>query len=263
MLFSASKSIFSMLIGAAIDDGLIASVDNPVTSYVPELTDAGFDRVTIRHLLQMDSSMDYVEDDNPLGIHIPFNYTMDLRAAILSLEVRDTPDSEFRYKSGDNALLGLILDRALTGRSITEYFEERLWDRLGAEYGGAWVVDSEGGLERTWCCVAMTARDLARFGRLMLDGGEWEGTRLLSPQWVQRSFEPAFSPDRWPVDYEGSPLVNYGYQWWILDDGSALALGKAGQYLLVNPAHDVVVVRLGEQQGEASWVEIMQRIAAG
>ena len=115
MLFSASKSITSLLIGAATDDGLIGSVLDPVTTYLPELADGGFDRVTIEDLLRMDSNLDYIEDDNPFGIHVEFNYTADLEGDILNLELRDEPDEAFRYKSGDNAVLG----SSSTGSSAT------------------------------------------------------------------------------------------------------------------------------------------------
>lgn len=261
MLFSASKSILSLMVGAAIDDGLIGSVTDAVTDYVPELADGGFDRVTLEELLHMDSSMDYVEDDNPFGIHIPFNYTRDLRGAVLDLEVRDQPDPGFRYKSGDNALLGVVLERTLGGESLTGYLERRLWDPLGATSSGSWNVDVEDGFERTWCCLAMTARDLARFGQLVAQDGEWEGQELISAGWLQASLTGGFSEDRWPEDYSGSPLVDYGYQWWLLDDGSALALGKAGQYLYVDRDDDIVIVRLGEDQGGVLWIDLIQGVA--
>lgn len=261
MLFSASKTIFSLMIGAAIDDGLIGSVTDPVTDYVPELADGGFDSVALEDLLQMDSSMDYVEDDNPFGIHVPFNYTRDLRGAILDLEVRDELDPEFRYKSGDNALLGLVLERALEGESLTGYLERRLWDPLGATNSGSWNVDDTDGFERTWCCLAMTARDLARFGQLVVQDGEWAGQELISVGWLDASLTAGFTEDRWPDDYTGSPLVNYGYQWWLLDDGAALALGKAGQHLYVDREDDIVIVRQGEEQGHVLWIDVMRGLA--
>jgi CubicO group peptidase (beta-lactamase class C family) len=262
MLFSVSKSLVSLLIGAAIDDGLIGSVDDAVTSYVPELTDHGFDDVTVEDLLRMDSGVDYVEDDNPFGIHLPFNYTRDLRPMVLDLSIRDEPDRQFRYTSADNALLGLILERALDGSTLTSYLQERLWDPLGAEHPGSWNIDHEGGFERTWCCLAMTARDLARFGQLMIEDGRWNGQQLLSEQWLDASFEPGFLPDRWPAGFADPALANYGYQWWLLDDGSRLALGKNGQYLFIQPEHEVVIVRLGESRGNVSWARLMQETAA-
>lgn len=260
MVFSVTKSIFSLLIGAAVDDGLIESVDDPVTRYVPELGDAGFASVSLHDLLQMDSNLNYVEADNPFGKHVKFNYTDDLISNILSLRLRDDPDASFRYKSGDYAVLGLALDRAVGELTITAYFEQRLWQPLGVEAVGMWNTDTEGGLERNWCCLAMTARDLARFGELVVRDGLWEGEQLVSAQWLQSSFQPAYQEDRWPLDYADSPLVNYGYGWWLTGD-AWIALGKDGQYLYVDPARDAVIVRLGESQGDIGWVDILKQVA--
>jgi CubicO group peptidase (beta-lactamase class C family) len=260
MVFSVTKSIFSLLLGAAINEGLIGSVDDAVSVYVHELADTGFDAVTLEDLLRMDSNLDYVEDDNPFGIHVEFNYTPNLTAGILALELRDEPDPEFRYKSGDNALLGLILDRALGDETITGYLQERLWNPLGAENSGMWSTDHEGGLERTWCCLATTARDLARFGHLILREGDWRGEQLLPAGWLEASFEPGFSADRWPSDYDDSPVVNYGYEWWLTED-ARVAIGKGGQYLYVDPVRDIVIIRLGETQGDLGWVDILRQVA--
>lgn len=262
MVFSVTKSIFSLLLGAAIDDGLIASVGDPVTLYLPELAGRGFDAVTLQDLLRMDSNLDYVEDDNPFGIHVEFNYTADLPSDILALETRDQPDGEFRYKSGDNAMLGLVLGRALGDMTITDYLQERLWNRLGAENGGVWSTDHEGGLERTWCCLALTARDLARFGQLAVAEGEWQGRELLPTPWLDASFEPGFGAERWPGDYEGSPLLNYGYHWWLTSE-AVVGLGKGGQYLYIDPDRQMVIVRLGETHGDLAWIDILRQIAQG
>ena len=124
-IFSTSKSILSILVGTAIDDGLITSVKDPVTKYVPELAGAGFENVTIENLLNMQSNMDYFENDNPFGEHVIFNFTNHLEDEILGLRVLTKPDRQFRYKSGDNALLGLILDRTLGDKTITQYIQER------------------------------------------------------------------------------------------------------------------------------------------
>jgi CubicO group peptidase (beta-lactamase class C family) len=260
MLFSVSKSVLSLLIGAAIDDGYIDSVRDPVATYVPELSTTGLGEATIQSLLRMDSNLDYVEGDNPFGIHVEFNYTDDLTSAILGLDVRGEPDATFRYKSGDNAVLGLMLERALGNRSITSYFAQRLWGPLGAESGGIWSTDRTDGLERTWCCLAVTARDLARLGQLVLDDGVWSGERVLSADWLAETFSPAYPPERWPVEYRDTPLINYGYQWWLTEAGARVALGKDGQYLYVDPTHRVVVVRLGEGRGDVSWLDVFDRI---
>ena len=213
MLFSASKSITSWLIGAATDDGLIGSVLDPVTTYLPELADGGFDRVTIEDLLRMDSNLDYIEDDNPFGIHVEFNYTADLEGDILNLELRDEPDEAFRYKSGDNAVLGLLRDRVLGDTSITDYLSTRLLAQMGSEHGGVWSTDHDNGLERTWCCLALTARDVARFGQLILNEGTWGDEQLISRHCLEASFAPAYGTDKWPADYEVSPNPVDGVGW--------------------------------------------------
>lgn len=263
MVFSVSKSVVSLMIGAAIDDGIIGSASDPVSAYIPELAQSGFDGVSLEDLLRMDSNVDYVEDDNPFGIHVQFNYTPDLTDDILALRVREEPDPTFRYKSGDNALLGLVLERALNGTTITDYFQQRLWDPLGAESGGIWSTDSVDGFERTWCCLAVTAADLARIGQLVAQDGVWNGEQLVSEEWLEASSEAGFAAERWPEEYRDSPLANYGYQWWLGRSGESIALGKNGQYIYVDPIRDIVIVRLGESPAEFSWLTVIIGVADG
>ena len=97
---------------------------------------------------------------------------------------------------------------------------------------------------------------------MIIDDGVWNGERLLSEEWLARSFEPGFTAERWPDYFSDSAVSNYGYQWWLLDDGEPLALGKGGQYLFIDPAARVVMVRLGEDQGDVSWARLMQDLAA-
>ncbi|WP_372593404.1 serine hydrolase domain-containing protein [Actinotalea sp.] len=261
MLFSVSKSVTSLLVGAAVQDGLIGSVDDPVTRYLPELATRGFDTVTVEDALRMDTGSSYVEDDNPFGVHVEFNYTSDLESAILALSAGDQHRGEFTYRSGDNAVLGLILHRVLAPESITEYLQRRFLDPLGAGSSGRWSTDRDGGLERTWCCLALTARDLARFGELVLDDGVVDGTRLVPEGWLADSFSPAYPPERWPTSLADSPLTGYGYQWWLAGDDAVVALGKDGQYLYVDRSRDVVVVRTGTSQGGIGWVDLLAEIA--
>jgi CubicO group peptidase (beta-lactamase class C family) len=266
-LFSVTKSINSSLVGLAIDEGIFHSVDQTVTDFVPELSDRGFDRVTMAHLLSMISGTDYVESDNPFGVHVPFNYTSDLEKMIRDFRMVAEPGRTFRYKSGDTALLGLALSRALAPRSISQYAQEKLWLPLGMEYDGVWTVDREGGLEKNWCCLAMTARDLVRFGRLYLHQGMWAGRQLLDSAWVEASTGTGSIPaQKWPQGFADIGMRNYGYSWWLLSpqEGDYLALGKDGQFLYINPTRDVVIVRLGWSMGSLStarWIELFQVLA--
>lgn len=253
--FSMAKSFLSILIGCAIDDGYIQSIDQPVTGFVPELAAHGFDRVSIKHLLQMTSGMDYTENDNPFGIHPRFYYTTHLESEILNLKLRGAPGQQYSYKSGENALLGLILTRALGTKTITEYMQERIWGPLGMEYNGAWSIDHEGdGLEKTWCCLSATARDFAKFGRLYLNNGNWNGKQIVSRNWVEQSTK---------IDTSEGSAWNYQYQWWLVskDSNAYMAIGHLEQYVYIDPAKQLIIVRLGKSSGNLDrkdWISILK-----
>jgi CubicO group peptidase (beta-lactamase class C family) len=265
--FSVSKSITSVLIGAAIDDGLIGSIDQRVVDFVPEFVGRGFERLTIGHLITMTSGIDYVENDNPFGLHVPFNYTSDIERMMLDFRMRGEPGTEYRYKSGDTALLSLILKRALAPTSITAYAQERLWSPLGMEHDGVWSLDRDDGLEKVWCCLAGTARDLAKIGRLYLARGEWDGKRIVSAEWIERSvLSGAVDEPVWPENFRAAGFWSYGYSWWLLskDEGDYLAQGKGGQFLYVNPTRRTIIVRLGRSTGylrTSQWVSMFRFLA--
>ena len=265
--FSVSKSFTSALIGAAIGDGLIRDVDQWVTDFVPELAESGFGAVNLRHLLTMTSGSDYVENDNPFGIHVILNYTPKLEKEILGFQIQDEPGTVHRYKSGDNALLALILSRALAPGTIADYTREKLWEPLGMESDGLWSLDHDDGLEKSWCCLAASARDLAKFGMLYLNDGQWQGVQILHEGWVEKSTQAAIPENLWDEDFANIGVSNYGYQWWLAsaDQGDYFALGKDGQYIYVNPAFETVIVRLGSSQGDlplSAWLSLFQFISA-
>jgi CubicO group peptidase (beta-lactamase class C family) len=265
--FSMAKSFSSVLIGLAIDDGYIAGVDQSITDFVPELASEGFDKVEIYHLLSMTSGSNYMENDNPFGEHVILNYTPQLEKEILKFKMESTPGEEFRYKSGDNALLALALDRALGEETITEYTQRRLWTPLGMENVGIWTLDHEGdGLEKTWCCLSATARDFAKLGRLYLDQGSWNGEQILSSDWIEQSITGQISGTAWPQAFADIGWRNYGYYWWLAseDQEDYFALGKDGQILYINPHQDLIILRLGWSTGELSsyqWIALFQSLA--
>ncbi len=262
MAFSTTKSILSILIGMAVDEGLIKSIDQPVSDYIPELKDNGFENVTLKSLLQMHSGIDYNDSDDPFGYSVLLNYTANLRRAILNLKMLKNPSDIFVYRSADTAVLGLVLDRALNGKTITQYAQEKLWEPLGMEFDGIWTLDSESdGLEKTWCCLSAAARDFAKFGRLYLNKGDWNGKQLVSKEWVEESLTGAFSPATWPVSGLAAGFDNYGYQWWLCskDRGDYMTRGKNGQFIYVNPSTNTIIVRLGWSEGKLShedWVNL-------
>jgi CubicO group peptidase (beta-lactamase class C family) len=247
LAFSMSKSFLSLLIGAALDEGVLADLESPVTDRVPELAAAGFDRVTLEHLLQMTSGMDYLEiEGSPVSRHTRFYYTDRLERELLRLTLGQEPGQGFAYKSGENALLGLVLARALAPETITAFAQRRLWEPLGMEHDGGWSLDRPDGLEKTWCCLSATARDYAKLGRLVLNDGVWGGERLLPPGWIERSTA---------VDTRNGSAPDYQYQWWLVSEerGDVIAMGHLGQFLYLDPQSDTILVRLGTGRGGLGW----------
>jgi len=178
---------------------------------------------------------------------------------ILSLRLREPPGSRFAYKSGDAYLLALALARALGRKTLTDYAQERLWSPLGMEHDALWSIDhAPDGLEKAGCCLAATARDFAKLGRLYLNRGVWEGQRIVPEAWVAQSTHPR--------EKDGRP-VQYGYLWWPMGPARPdfVATGHLGQFLYVNPAENVVIVRLGRSMGALSadeWKELLVALSA-
>lgn len=253
--FSVAKSITSILIGCALDDKLIQSVSEPITNYIPELQKNGFDKVTIEHLLQMTSGLDFDEGYfNPFGHVATFYYGTNLRKAIKKLKLKRAPGEKFEYVSGNSQLLGLVLERALKTRTISSYLEEKLWVPLQMEYDASWSLDrKKDGLEKTFCCINAPARDYAKIGRLYLNGGNWNGKQIVSRSWVAQSTKPNESPGSAPY---------YQYQWWIPSKkGTFLAQGILGQYIYVDPAKNLIIVRLGSKTGNANWWQVFAALS--
>lgn len=220
--FSMAKSITSILIGCAIDDQLIGSVDEPITKYIPELAENGFDKVTIEHVLQMTSGLAFNEAyKNPFGDAATFYYGKNLRKAITKMELESAPGQDFNYVSGNTQILGLLLERALKDKTITAYFEEKLWKPLEMEFDASWSIDrKKNGLEKTFCCVNARARDYAKIGRLYLNKGSWNGKQIVSEDWVTQSTQ---------VDKSNGSVWFYQYQWWLpTETGDFMAEGDIG-----------------------------------
>jgi CubicO group peptidase (beta-lactamase class C family) len=253
--FSMAKSVTSILIGCAIEDGLIGSVNDPVTKYVPELEKNGFGQVTLKHLLQMTSGMKFNESYfNPFGEAASYYYGRNLLKQIWRMKLETTPGTRFQYVSGSTQLLGLVLDRQLKDKSITEYLQEKLWTPLGMEHDASWSIDKKkNGLEKTFCCLNATALDYAKIGRLYLNNGKWNGQQLVPESWVKESTQ---------VDTTDGSISYYQYQWWLPTPGEDfMAVGILGQYIYVNPKKDLVIVRLGKDKGKADWWTVLTSLA--
>jgi CubicO group peptidase (beta-lactamase class C family) len=253
--FSMAKSVTSILIGCAIDEGLIKSVDEPITNYIPELTKKGFDKVTIKHLLQMTSGIKFNESYvNPFGDAASFYYGLNLRRVIRKMKLKTEPGKQFNYVSGNTQLLGLVLERSLMNKTVTSYLQEKIWTPLGMEYDASWSIDrKKNGLEKTFCCLNARARDFAKIGRLYKNKGNWNGKQIVSQKWVEESTK---------LDtLEGSAKF-YQYQWWLpKPNEDFMAEGILGQFIYVNPSKDLIIVRLGKKEGKADWWTIFTSLA--
>jgi CubicO group peptidase (beta-lactamase class C family) len=253
--FSMAKSVTSILIGCALDDKLIKSIDEPVTNYIPELKENGFTKLTIRQLLQMMSGVRFNESYvNPFADAGTFYYGRNLRKAIYNRKLENEPGTTFRYSSGDTQILGLVLERALKGKTITSYLQEKIWTPLGMEYDASWSLDKkQDGLEKTFCCINARARDFAKIGRLYLNNGKWNGKQIVSESWVKESVT---------ADTSNGQPSHYKFQWWLPNNkGDFMAQGILGQYIYVNPKTNVVIVRLGKNYGIANWGEVLGKLS--
>lgn len=253
--FSMAKSILSILIGIAIDEQLINSVHDKVTDYLPELSENGFEKVTIEHLLQMTSGLDFNESYvSPFSEASSYYYGTNLRKAIPKLKLKREPGLKFEYTSGSSQLLGLILERVINGQSLTGYLEEKLWKPLGMEHNASWSMDrKKNGLEKAYCCINAIARDFAKIGRLYLNKGLWDGKQIVSKAWVEKSTR---------IDTSNGSVDFYQYQWWLPNNqGVFMAEGHLGQFIYVNPQRKVIIVRLGKNHGGVEWWGIFDRVA--
>ncbi len=262
--FSVAKSFLSTLVGIAIDEGLIGSIDDPVTDYVPEVAerDPRFRRITLRHLLSMSSGLRYEEQAIPIlpwGDDVDTYYGTDLRDLALSAtEVEGPPGTEWVYNNYNPLLLGLVLERA-SGMTVSDFMATRLWQPLGAEFDATWSLDSEAsGFEKLESGLNIAPVDYARFGQLFLHGGAWNGERILSEDWVRSATDAEATTD---------PAGFYQHFWWIDTERPErfFALGNFGQYVYVAPDAETVIVRNGSDWGIVNdeWVARFRKIADG
>lgn len=253
--FSVAKSFTSALIGCAINDGLIKSVNEPITNYIPELKENGFDKVTIRHVLLMTSGLKFNESYfNPFGDAATFYYGRKLRKSISKMQLEAEPGTEYEYQSGNTQLLGLILERALKTKTITQYLQEKIWTPLQMETPASWSIDKKkDGLEKTFCCINATAIDFAKFGRLYLNKGNWNGQQLVPQAWVEESTK---------LDTSEGSVPYYQYQWWLARPGEDFfAEGILGQFIYVYPKKNLIIVRLGSSYGNVNWRRIFVKLS--
>ena len=262
--FSIAKSITSLLVGMAIDDGYIDSLNDPITRHIPELlqVDPEYQNITLEHLLSMKSGITFKDTDIPWHDKSRAYYHPNLRDVVINLPLSEPPGENFVYNTFNPIILGIVLERA-TGQSVAQYFETRFWQRLGMEYDASWSIDSEeDGMAKMESGVNARAIDFAKIGRLLLSGGNWNGDQVVSKDWIEDSMEidPANNVAKFGEN------IYYQNGWWIYgptetDLYTVSGWGHLGQYLFIFPEENMLVLRFGKEIGKVnSWHQIAQEI---
>lgn len=236
--FSVAKSLTSTLVGAAVADGAIRSLDDPVSTYVQGLKGSAYDDVTVRQLLTMSSGVRWNEDyEDPQSDVARFNNHEaapgeDVTVSYLkTLPPAHPPGTVWNYNTGETNLIGVLV-REATGKSLAAYLQEKIWQPFGMEADATWILGATGA-EIGGCCIQAATRDYARFGLFVLEGGMAGGRRVVPEGWFAEATRTAL-----PI---GIPGAGYGFQWWTFDDGSFEAQGIFGQGIFIDPARQLVV----------------------
>ena len=246
--FSIAKSIVSAALGKAIMQGKIKSLDQKVTDFFPKLKGKFAKEVTVGDLSSMASGLSWDEKYySPFSIVTRAYFDDNLKKLILGLNIKDKPGQEFRYLSGATQLLAMCIEKA-TGTYLSNYVSEHFWKPMGAENDALWQLDeADFGIEKAYCCIASTARDFARFGKLYKQNGVWNGKQILERSFVEKSLQPRFSD---------SP--EYGYGWWLHQINGKKVFymrGHLGQFVIVLPEEELIIVRLGHFKGKQTTTD--------
>lgn len=258
--FSSAKSLGSLMIGIAIDKGLIQSEEEAISTYIEKLKGTEIGKITIKQLLSMRSPIKYKEGPLWYGDDAKTYYMPNLRALASETTVIDPQYSGvFHYNNYHPLLLGMIIENT-TGKSVSEFFETEVWKKIGSEYPASWSLDSEAsGFEKMESGLNFRAIDYAKIGSLILHKGLWHGQQIVSERWVKQSTQAAF-----PIvasDYTGSFLegrqTGYQYMWYVTPNDKkgldSYAAGKYGQFIYISPENETVIVRTGSGAGKIDW----------
>lgn len=248
--WSMAKSFVSTMIGIAYDEGLIIDLDQAVETLAPQLKGTAYEGVTIKNVLEMSTGVafnedygDFFSDINKWGRAFAWGSSQDEFVATL---IREKPQGTYHhYVSIDTHVLSMVL-REVTGQSLTDYMQEKLWNPLGMEFDGYWATDDQG-TEVALCGLNATLRDYGKLGSLYLNKGFWNGQQIIPEAWVEASVNPS-GPHLLPGKNNPNSAheLGYGYQWWIPEgnEGEFLAQGVYNQNIYVNPSKDLVIVKL-------------------
>jgi len=254
--FSIAKSYITMLIGIAIDEGFIKSVNDPITDYISEWKyKAGYNLITIKDLLRHTSGLKFTENIfNPESDQLEFYYGTNLRKSILGSTIKEPPGQHFDYQSENPSLLALIIERA-TGSKVSNYLQKKIWSQIGTEAPALWSTDriDSAAIEKAFCCLNARTFDFAKFARLLLNKGNWNGKQIIPRHWIEESITSTTS---------NGGKISYGYNLGIGPDAynSFYPIGLYGQLLYIYPKKNLIIVRFGNADLSYNpnyWKEIM------
>lgn len=248
--FSMAKSIVSLAVGCAIDEGVIHSVEQPASDFFPQFSGYDGKTMTLKHLLTMSAGVDFQESYSSLfSPTTQLYYGDDLKEITFDMKEIEQPGVNFIYQSGVTQLLAFILEKA-TGERLCSYVSRKLWTPIQAEQDALWSLDRKNGIEKAYCCFNSNARDFARIGQLILNGGKWNGRQIVSEQYIK----DATTADSTLIFKEHDESnKHYGYQFWILEKQKMkipYMRGMIGQYVFIIPEKNAIVVRLGNKQSD-------------
>ena len=246
--FSASKSILSILIGIAIDEGHIKSINDPLKKYINDFRNEELGEITIKQCLNQTTGIKYNNKMSFFSDKAKFYYPKNVRALIKGIELENEPGTKWSTDEYSILLLGAVLEKA-TGESISDFLTQKIWTKIGMEYPATFSVDSkEHKFEHVADGLNATAIDFAKIGLLLLKNGQWNNEQIVPEEWISESVSLTESSE---TDRIG---LNYKYLWWIKrKNGDFHAAGHFGQYIFVSPRSNIVIVRFGESKGGVSW----------
>lgn len=243
--FSVAKTVVGLAAGVAIKQKLINHIDDKVSKYLPEFNQGNPSDVTVRHLIMMNSGINFNEHyGDPFGFMAKAYYGNELEEKTLGFSSEMEPGSHWQYLGGNTLLLAMII-KEVSGMPLSDFVAKNIWSKIGAESSAKWSLDAENGVEKAFCCYYSNARDFARIGKLYLDSGRWNGEQIIPEWYALESIKP--------VKASSEIIPHYGYHIWRLNGEKETiyyARGILGQYILCIPEQDMIVVRLGHKRGQ-------------
>lgn len=247
--FSIVKTLISVSLAKAIEQGYIKGLEQKVIDFIPELKGEFANEVTVEDLISMQSGMKWVEPSlNPFSVIAKTYFINDINKLMLEQPYTNQPGINFHYSSGNTQVLAIVIERA-TGQKITDYFSENFWKKMNAEKDAIWQLDSyESGNAKAFCCFSTNARDLSRMGKLYINNGSWNGEQLVSEDYIKNSLTPRdtliYGLGVWMTNYRGHEI--------------GMMRGHLGQYIMFIPEKNIIISRFGREYIDKGIIEITE-----